>query len=102
MSGGSGDPKPIGQGVERFLAALGAPPPKVTTDVSTRWVDIVGAELARVTTPGSLRNGVLIVTTTEPAVADHLKWSERSVVERANQVLGTEAVRALRTRVVAE
>jgi len=74
----------------------------VTTDVSTRWVDIVGAELARVTSPGSLRNGVLVVTTTEPAVADHLKWSEQAVVERANQVLGTEAVRGLRTRVVAE
>jgi hypothetical protein len=96
------DPRPIGQGVERFLAALGAPPPKVTTDIATCWVDIVGAQLARVTTPGSLRDGVLVVTTTEPAVADHLNWSERTVVDRANQILGTEAIRALRTRVVAE
>ena len=101
MNGRREDPRPIGQGVERFLAALGAPPPKVTHDVVTRWVDIVGAELARVTTPGSLRDGILVVTTTEPAVADHLKWSEQKVVERANQVLGTEAVRSLRTRVVA-
>lgn len=102
MSGHRDGPRPIGQGVERFLAGLGAPPPEVTRDVATGWVDIVGAELARVTSPGSLRDGVLVVTTTEPAVADHLKWSERKVVERANQVLGSEAVRSLRTRVVSE
>jgi hypothetical protein len=85
--------------VERFLHALGAPPPKVTVDVATRWVDIVGAELARVTSPGSLRDGVLVVITTEPAVADHLKWSEQTVVDRVNQVVGAEVIRALRVRV---
>jgi predicted nucleic acid-binding Zn ribbon protein len=102
VNGTGDDPRPIGQGVERFLAGLGAPPPKVTIDVTARWVDIVGPQLARVTTPGSLRDGVLVVTTTEPAVVDHLKWSERTVVARANEVLGTEAIRALRARVVAE
>lgn len=102
MTSDDGGPRPLGHGVERFLRSLGAPPTKVTAHVADRWVDIVGAELARVTTPGSLRDGVLVVTTTEPAVADHLRWSERTVVARANAVLGTDAVRALRTRVVGE
>jgi hypothetical protein len=88
--------------LERYLSSLGAPPPRVTVDVATRWVDIVGAELARVTEPGSLRDGVLVVTTTEPAVAEHLRWSEQAVVERANRVLGAEVIRGLRTRVVGE
>ena len=73
----------------------------MTVDVAARWVDIVGSQLARVTSPGSLKDGILVVTTTEPAVADHLKWSERSVVAQANKVLGTDAVRAVRARVVA-
>ena len=98
----TGEPKPIGEGVERILASLGAPPPKVTTGVADRWVDIVGTELATVTAPGSLRDGTLVVTTTEPAVADHLKWSEQTVIDRANEVLETTAVTALRVRVMTE
>ena len=100
VGSGRRGPRPIGQGLERYLAALGAPPPRVTTDVAGRWVDIVGARLARVTDPGSLRDGVLVVTTSEPAVADHLSWREAEVVHRANEVLGAEVVRSLRIRVV--
>jgi hypothetical protein len=94
------DPRPIAQGVDRLLSSLGAPPTRVTVDVAERWVDIVGPELARVTSPGSLKDGILVVTTTEPAVADHLKWSQRSVVAQANEVLGTDAIRAVQARVV--
>jgi predicted nucleic acid-binding Zn ribbon protein len=94
-------PRPIGDGVDRVLSSLGAPSSEVTIDVAARWVDIVGPQLARVTQPGSLRDGVLVVTTSEPAVADHLKWSERTVVAQANKVLGTTVVKAVRARVIA-
>jgi predicted nucleic acid-binding Zn ribbon protein len=94
-------PRPIGDGVDRVLSSLGAPSSEVTIHVSARWVDIVGPQLARVTRPGSLRDGVLVVTTSEPAVADHLKWSERAVVAQANKVLGTAVVSSIRARVIA-
>jgi hypothetical protein len=93
----TGDPKPLGRALERFMEHLGAPPVSILTKLSDRWPDLVGPALAEATRPVELIGGVLTVGCSDGALASQIGWMEAQIRERFDRVFGEGVV----TRVVA-
>lgn len=60
-----------------------------------RWADVVGERLAAECTPFRMEGPVLLVRATSAAWAAQVRFLAKEVAEKANQVLGTDAVRAV-------
>jgi predicted nucleic acid-binding Zn ribbon protein len=60
------------------------------------WEDVVGPRLARETAPASLDEGGLVVAVSSGAWGAQVRFLTREIRQRANQVLGTEEIRAVR------
>jgi predicted nucleic acid-binding Zn ribbon protein len=76
------DPEHVRRGLELFLKHLGAPPVNVITELSDRWVDVVGPALADATRPVELVDGVLAVSCDDPAWAAQVRWMEQQIIDR--------------------
>lgn len=63
------------------------------------WESIVGERLAAETAPAGLERGVLVVTASNGAWAAQVTFLAEEVCRRANEELGSEAVKQVRVRV---
>jgi hypothetical protein len=63
------------------------------------WEDIVGTRLAQETAPYSLEGGGLVVAVSSGAWGAQVRFLAHDIRRRANQVLGSEEVRAVRIAV---
>lgn len=66
--------------------------------IEQQWPTIVGKKIAQQTMVASLRDGVLVVTTHDPAVREYLEWSRNDVIAAINSVIGTEQVREINVK----
>ena len=66
---------------------------------ATGLASLLGAELAGRCRLESLHHETLVVAVEDPAIAEHLRWSSREVIDAANAVCGGEVVRELQVRI---
>jgi hypothetical protein len=78
---------------------LGLARPDALASLQQHWSALLGAELADRCELESLRHETLVVSVEDPAVAEHLRWSSREVIEAANAVCGGEVVGELQVRI---
>ena len=93
------EPRPLAEGVDHVLAELGAPPADTLTALVDGWADLVGETAAGHCSPRSVEHGRLLVAVDDPAFAEHLRWSERQVLERIDDLVGAGVVDRLDVRV---
>jgi predicted nucleic acid-binding Zn ribbon protein len=98
-SGRSDEMKPVGgvlreaMGSERFRRGL------ALGRLARSWDEVVGPRLARETEPLSLEEGGLVVSVSSGAWGAQVRFLAHEICRRANEVLGTEAVSAVRVTV---
>ncbi len=85
---------PLGRAVESVLKPLSRRFATPQSALAADWERIVGPELARVTTPASLRRGVLTVRTSGAAAAA-LQHRAPEILERVNAFAGAGSARRL-------
>lgn len=94
-----GDVRPVGEALDRVLARLRRPPVEATRRLVEDWEQIVGPEVAALARPAELADGVLVLDTSDPAAAEHLRWASAELVKAVNDRVGTGVVREVRVRV---
>lgn len=97
---GPGGPGPdrVGAVLETVVRSLGVPAIDSLVTVHERWSDLVGPEVAAVSRPVSIREGVLVVNVDGSAWADHLRWSADDVLARSVSLVGPDVIRSLDVR----
>jgi hypothetical protein len=83
--------------MQRFLGALR---PDALRTLQANWTLLVGGRLAASCHLHSVRDGCMVVETTEPAVAEQLRWAASDLVAAANAVLGNTELREVRVSVL--
>jgi predicted nucleic acid-binding Zn ribbon protein len=68
-------------------------------ELGRRWAAVVGDRLAMECAPAGLEGGFLLVRASSAAWAAQVKFLATEVRDRANQVLGTAAVREVKVAV---
>ena len=93
------EPRPLAEGVDHVLAELGAPPADAIAAVVDGWDALVGPEAGAHAEARSIEHGTLRVAVDEPAWAEHLRWSERTILDRLDALVGAGVVDRLDVRV---
>ena len=96
---GPGEPKRVGESLDRVASSLGVPLASTLSGVFASWEELVGESLAAHTRPRSLRDGTLVVAVDEPAWATQLRWLEGDLVSRLTEVLGEGQITRIDVRV---
>ena len=78
---------------------MGLARPDTVRLLERHWTSLLGAELAPSVRLEAVRDGELVLVVTDPAIAEHLRWSSRDLVAAANSVCGGEVVGAVRVKV---
>lgn len=85
--------------LDRVVRGMGAPGTDAVELVFNRWGDVVGGVLATRTRPVSLEHATLILQAEDPAVVSHVRWLERDLIARLDELLGPGRVTAVEVRV---
>ena len=91
--------RPIGDGVERMLRALGMPE---TIDVGALvddWGEIAGEPFGSMSAPASFGDGVLTLVAEDGVAASLLKYRVSGLIERLAARFGDGVVTSVRIRV---
>ena len=86
------DPAPLNAAISGLVSESGWELSVATGSVFGRWAQIVGPDLAAHTTPLSLTDGVLVVSTDSTAWAAQVRWLASDLVRELNVELGDGAV----------
>lgn len=92
------DPEPLGAAIHGLVESQGWQEPAAAGSLSGRWAEIVGADLAAHTRPGSLADGELTVHADSTAWATQLRLLASQLVRRLSTELGDGVVRQVRVR----
>ena len=93
------DPIPIADALAAVRAELGLPDTDAFRTLVERWSDVVGDDVAAHAQLESMRDGTASVVADSPLWASQLRYLEIAIRERANDVVGSVVVRAVRVRV---
>lgn len=93
------EPTPMGSLLGKVLEDLGMEAASRAHEVSQRWEEAVGSEVAAHCQPVGLRNGVLEARVDSSVWAQQLQLRTPEILEALRGVLGEEAPTALRFRV---
>ena len=96
---GEGPTVPIGDALQRMLAARGMEEALVLGQVDALWEEVVGPEVARQVHPHHVRDGELVVHVDHPAWATELELAGPAVLARLAGHLGELAPHRLVVRV---
>jgi predicted nucleic acid-binding Zn ribbon protein len=92
------DPQPLGESVQRLLAARGWETEAAVGGVVGRWAEIVGAELAEHVRPDVFADGVLVVQADSTAWATQVRSLAPTLVRRLNEEVGHGTVTRVEVR----
>ena len=67
--------------------------------VAVAFRTLLGSDVARLCDEVELRSGMLLVTTSSPALAHQLRLDAETILARLNPPVGARRVRALRVRI---
>lgn len=92
-------PTALGASLDRLHRTMGLARPDTVRLLERHWPSLMGADLAASCRLEAVREGELVVVVTDPAIAEHLRWSSRDLVAAANAVCGGEVITGLRVKV---
>jgi predicted nucleic acid-binding Zn ribbon protein len=98
---GGDEPTPLGDALAALGKELGIGSGDAAYQLTRRWSEVAGPDVAEHARPGAVRDGVLTVVVDEAVWATQLRYLEAVIVERAGAVVGPDVVRSVRVRVVA-
>ena len=93
---GSEGPETLGSVLEGLLHQWPWAGGVAVGELGRRWNEVVGDTLARECAPAGIQDGVLLVRASSAPWAAQLKFLQRELAVRANEVLGSERVREVR------
>jgi predicted nucleic acid-binding Zn ribbon protein len=93
------DPAPLGEGLDRLLHGLGAPPADALTTLFDRWHELAGLPLGDNGTPVSVDAGVLTVAVADPLWATEWRYRQGEVLRRCDEALGEGVVHRIDVRI---
>ena len=93
---GHREPVGLDDSLGRLRKLLGTPAPDGLVVLREHWEQVIGVRLAAHCRLHSLHGGTLVVSTSEPAVAEQLRWMETDLVAAANAVLGDTGIDSVR------
>jgi predicted nucleic acid-binding Zn ribbon protein len=77
---------------------LGIGPTLRQYDVLTSWAEVVGEQIARVTTAQRIENGTLFVGVSSGAWRNELSMKRLAIMEKLNRKAGAQVVKDIRFR----
>ena len=92
----------VSSSLDAVLAHFGRPSLDAHAVIEGQWPTIVGARLAKWCWPSDLVSGRLVISTTDPAVAEELNLLGRELAGTLNQLVGDDVVATVRVRVTSE
>lgn len=84
-------------GLQKYL---GTAAPSSLTALADSWDQVIGARMARHCAIHSINHGTLVLETSEPAVAEQLRWMSGDLRDAANAVLGNADITAVEVRII--
>lgn len=94
--------EPVGLSVS--LAALqkylGTAVPSSLRSLADSWEQVIGTRMARHCRIHSINHRTLVLETSEPAVAEQIRWMSTDLCNAANAVLGTAEITAVEVRII--
>jgi hypothetical protein len=99
LPGDGPGPEPLGRSLDRVMRGLGAPEASGVHLVFDRWAEVVGEALAARTRPLRIEGDHLVLAVDEPAMATHVRFLQRELLARLEELLGPGRVTALDLRV---
>jgi predicted nucleic acid-binding Zn ribbon protein len=88
----------INSALRAFVADLGIAPTLAMYDVVTTWPDVVGEQIARVSTAERMENGILFVSVTNAPWRAELTMKRKSIIDKINARAGGKIVKEIRFR----
>lgn len=92
-------PRPVSDVLDHWLAAHGLAELRTLSTIRERWGELVGADIARHSTPRSLRGGVLVVGVDHGGWATELRFQEHRIVGLLDECVGQGFVQRIDPRV---
>lgn len=99
LPGGDRTTRDLASVLERLHRTLGLARPDAVTSLEEHWESLLGVDLAARCRLDSLKHETLVVSVEDPAVAEHLRWSSRELIDSVNAVCGGEVARELQVRI---
>lgn len=96
---GGSDPRPVSESLDGMTRRLGAPKASVLRAVFAHWEQIVGPAISAHAEPMSLRDGVLVIGTDQPAWATQLRFLGPDLLRRVAAAAGEDAVARVEIKV---
>jgi predicted nucleic acid-binding Zn ribbon protein len=97
--GASPEPVSIADALARVQAELGLPESDALRALTDAWENVVGTEVAAHARLEAVRDETISIAVDGTLWATQLRYLETDIVERANALVGTRAVRGIRVRV---
>lgn len=89
------DPVSLGASLGSLQRLLGTARPDTLTTLRSQWTSLIGARLSAHCELHSLRSSAMVVSTTEPAVAEQLRWAATDLVAAANELVPSAGITSL-------
>jgi predicted nucleic acid-binding Zn ribbon protein len=97
-AGNRGRPVSIQDAMLNLMRELGIAPKMAQYDVLAAWPDVVGPQIARVTNPQRMENGILYVAVTTAPWRAELSMKRLELIEKLNTHVGTRILNDIRFR----
>jgi predicted nucleic acid-binding Zn ribbon protein len=91
-------PVTIREAMQSLVRELGIAPKMAQYDVIAAWPDVVGPQIARVTDPQRMENGVLYVAVSTATWRAELSMKRIELVDKINAHIGTRSLHDIRFR----
>jgi predicted nucleic acid-binding Zn ribbon protein len=88
--------RPLGETLEELVEKLGIKRKLQEYEAVERWGDIVGQQIARVTSATGITKGVLFVRVRASTWRNELTMRKEEIIRKLNHVLGEEIVKDIR------
>jgi len=85
--------------VDSLLESVGITPGQDEESIKNAWVSAAGDFVAKQTSVGSFRNGVLVIHTVQPALKFNLDSMKGMILKKLKEELGSNTVRSVVFRV---
>lgn len=95
---GKGRPRSLGEALASLAEELGIARTLQQYDVITRWAEVVGEQVAAVTSPQRVDNGVLIVGVSSAPWRAELSMRRREILGKLQQAFPASGITDIRFR----
>ena len=90
---GSRTPKPIGAAIAGVLERLGLGAKMKQYEVLEAWANIVGEQIAKVTSADQIRDGKLIVRVAHSTWRNELVFLKKELIDKINRAMHRDVVK---------